>query len=203
MLEKLKNIVKRFFLKKIDVLSSNDILINNKSILVGKRSIIEKLNISIQTEQSEDAMVIIGDDCIIEGQIVIYSRKGKIKIGDRVFIGPNTTLFCYDNISIQDDVLISWGCTLIDTNAHSIVSTKRLTDVLDWKKGNYSKNWDNVISKPISIESNSWIGFNTIVMKGVIIKKSSVIAAGSVVTKSTKPYSIYGGNPAQFLKSTS
>lgn len=202
-MEKLKNIVKRFFLKKIDVLSSNDILINNKSILVGKRSIIEKLNISIQTEQSEDAMVIIGDDCIIEGQIVIYSRKGKIKIGDRVFIGPNTTLFCYDNISIQDDVLISWGCTLIDTNAHSIVSTKRLTDVLDWKKGNYSKNWDNVISKPISIESNSWIGFNTIVMKGVIIKKSSVIAAGSVVTKSTKPYSIYGGNPAQFLKSTS
>jgi acetyltransferase-like isoleucine patch superfamily enzyme len=37
-------------------------------------------------------------------------------------------------------------------------------------------------------------------MSGVKIGKGSVVAAGSVVTKDVKPYSIVGGNPARFIK---
>jgi acetyltransferase-like isoleucine patch superfamily enzyme len=37
-------------------------------------------------------------------------------------------------------------------------------------------------------------------MSGIVIKKGSIIAAGSVVTKDVDPYSIYGGNPAKKIK---
>jgi acetyltransferase-like isoleucine patch superfamily enzyme len=45
-----------------------------------------------------------------------------------------------------------------------------------------------------------WIGFNSIILKGVTIGEGAVIAAGSVVTKDVSPYTIVGGNPAKFLK---
>ena len=45
-----------------------------------------------------------------------------------------------------------------------------------------------------------WIGIGSIVLSGVTIKTGSIIAAGSVVTKNTEAYSIYGGNPAKKIR---
>lgn len=57
------------------------------------------------------------------------------------------------------------------------------------------------ISKgPIIVEDDVWIGANSIILSGVTIAKGSIIAAGSIVTHSTKPYSIVGGVPAKLIK---
>lgn len=57
------------------------------------------------------------------------------------------------------------------------------------------------ISKgPIIVEDDVWIGANSIILSGITIARGTVIAAGSVVTHSTKPYSIVGGAPAKFIR---
>lgn len=144
----------------------------------------------------------IGKDCMLSGKIVLHNNKARVTIGDGVFIGPDTTLFVTDHIRIEQDVMISWGCTLIDTNAHSLHSAERLTDVRDWKKGPAHKNWSVVESSPITIQRSCWIGFNTIITKGVTLAEGTVVGCGSVVTKSTEPFGVYAGNPAQFIKKT-
>jgi acetyltransferase-like isoleucine patch superfamily enzyme len=53
---------------------------------------------------------------------------------------------------------------------------------------------------PIIVEDDVWIGFGSTVLSGVTLGQGSIIAAGSVVVKSTEPYSIYGGNPAKLIR---
>ena len=54
--------------------------------------------------------------------------------------------------------------------------------------------------KDIIIEDDVWIGTGAIILKGVTVGEGAIIAAGAVVTKDVPPYSIYGGNPASFIK---
>ena len=52
----------------------------------------------------------------------------------------------------------------------------------------------------VIIEDDVWIGARSIILPGVKLKKGSVIAAGSIVTKSVDSYAIVGGNPAKLIK---
>lgn len=45
-----------------------------------------------------------------------------------------------------------------------------------------------------------WIGRESIIMPGVKIGDGAIVAAYSVVVKDIPPYTVYGGNPARFIK---
>lgn len=49
----------------------------------------------------------------------------------------------------------------------------------------------------IEIFDNCFIGANSLLMPNITIGPNSIVAAGSIVTKSVKPNSIVGGNPAK------
>jgi acetyltransferase-like isoleucine patch superfamily enzyme len=52
----------------------------------------------------------------------------------------------------------------------------------------------------ITIEDDVWIGANSTVLAGVTIGRHSIVAAGSVVTRSVPPYSVCAGAPAKVVK---
>jgi len=52
----------------------------------------------------------------------------------------------------------------------------------------------------VIIENDVWLGENVTIMSGVKIGNGAVIAANSHVVSCVKPYCIYGGNPAKFIK---
>ena len=56
------------------------------------------------------------------------------------------------------------------------------------------------LGSPITIGDNVWIGGNSVILPGITIGDGAVIAAGSIVTKDVPPNTIYGGNPAKFIK---
>ena len=72
--------------------------------------------------------------------------------------------------------------------------------------GNHDfKSFDNqsVNEQPIIIEKNCWIGAGAIILPGIHLKESTIIGAGSVVTKSFKEGSIIiAGNPAKIIRKT-
>jgi acetyltransferase-like isoleucine patch superfamily enzyme len=57
-----------------------------------------------------------------------------------------------------------------------------------------------IVSKPINIGDDVFIGANCIILKGVNIGNRSVVGAGSVVTKDIPSDEIWGGNPAKCIR---
>jgi acetyltransferase-like isoleucine patch superfamily enzyme len=53
---------------------------------------------------------------------------------------------------------------------------------------------------PVKIADNVWVGMNAVILKGVTIGENSVVAAGSVVTKSVPPNTVVAGNPAVIVR---
>lgn len=155
-------------------------------------------NANINVKYPESSKIIIGDDCLINGNISTESREANIYIGNNVFIG-NTTIFSVINVIIEDDVLISSDCLIQDTDNHSLSRGIRKKDCGDWKERKMQQ-WEFVESKPIKICAGSWIGSKSIILKGVTIGEGAIVGAGSVVTKNVDPYTVVAGNPAKFIK---
>ena len=159
----------------------------------------------------KNTSVTIGKDCIIGCNCIFESTEGKITIGEHSYIGSGNTLVSRNEIDIGSNVMISFGCWIYDHNSHSLNWEDRCTDIdacLQSFKGGLgaggnmylTKNWETVKSAPIKIYDNVWIGFNSIILKGVTIGEGAVIAAGSVVVKDVPPYVVAAGNPAKVVK---
>lgn len=54
----------------------------------------------------------------------------------------------------------------------------------------------------IKINDNCFIGCRSTILPGVEVGENSIIAAGSVITKSVPPNSVYGGVPAKLIMTT-
>lgn len=143
----------------------------------------------------------IGDGSIIEGLITFERTGASITIGNNTFIGGSSNLIASQKIIVGNDIMISWGCTIIDHNGHSLDWCKRKNDVHQWFSG--QKDWQHVDIQPTTIHDKAWIGFNSIILKGVTIGEGAIIGAGSVVTKDVDAYTVVGGNPAKFIKKLS
>ena len=53
---------------------------------------------------------------------------------------------------------------------------------------------------PVIVEDDVLIGANCVILEGVRIGKSAVVAAGSVVTKDVEPGAVVAGSPAKVVK---
>lgn len=111
-----------------------------------------------------------------------------ITIGNNVGMS-STVLWSHKKIVIGNNVRIGGNCILIDTDAHDINYINRRSPATD--RG---------AASPIIIEDDVFIGTNCIILKGVTIGARSIIAAGSIVTKSIPADCIAGGNPAKVIK---
>jgi acetyltransferase-like isoleucine patch superfamily enzyme len=128
-----------------------------------------------------------GSNIIIKGNFSIYTgfhiciNSGATLTLGSGCINNNVTIDCFNCISIGDNVAISRGVTIRDSD-------------------NYSINENEFISAPIVIEDNVWIGLNAIIFKGVHVGRGSEIAAGAIVTRDVPENTLVGGVPTKVIK---
>ncbi|MBO5025211.1 MAG: acyltransferase [Bacteroidaceae bacterium] len=118
---------------------------------------------------------------------VYFGNGEKLELGDHCTLGAN--------VSIPNDTIVG---------AYSMVS--RQVYILH---GNHNfSNPDIPIKlqgsqpdKQTIIEDDVWIGMRSFLTPGRRVRKGSIVAAGSVLTKDFPEYSVIGGNPAKLIKS--
>src|SRR5215469_8630971 len=89
----------------------------------------------------------VGDDTMLECNIVFESPAGEVVIGNNTYIGTSN-IICRSKIEIGDNVFIAWGGYLYDHDSHSIDYRERENDIVqqlkDFRSGNNfiaNKNW--------------------------------------------------------------
>ena len=110
---------------------------------------------------------------------------------------------CGKNIHLEKNVFINSGCHFQDQGGiyigegtfigHNVILATLNHDLNPSTRG-------DMYPKPIHIGKRVWIGSAAVILPGVKIGDNSVIAAGSIVTKDVPENSVYGGNPAKFIK---
>lgn len=118
-----------------------------------------------------------------------------LRLGARLSIGSNTGIsggsFCAANsIVIGSECLIGADVIVTDTDFHAVNPKGR----------RFNDNPNEIAAVPIVIEDNVFIGTRAIILKGVRIGQNSIIAAGSIVTKSIPPNCVAAGAPAKVVK---
>jgi acetyltransferase-like isoleucine patch superfamily enzyme len=119
---------------------------------------------------------------IMRGTIIHGSNM--LTIGDRVKIGEYCHIWANEGLSVGNDSLIAAHCTLT-TLTH------------DPDAALYNK---SLISKPIVIGQNVWMGYGVRVLPGINIGDNSIIAAGSVITKNIPNNCLVAGVPAKVIR---
>ena len=105
------------------------------------------------------------------------------KIGKNVFINFDCVFLDLGGITIEENVLIAPKVSLL-TEAHPLEPQNR----------------HSLITKPILIKKNVWIGAGAIILQGVTIGENSIVAAGAVVSKDVPDNVVVGGIPSKILK---
>ena len=123
----------------------------------------------------------VGNGVVIKPGVCI-KFPWKLTLGNDCWIGENVWIDNLDGVSIGSNSCVSQGVYLC-TGSH------------DWSKSTF-----DLITKPIVIGEQAWVGAFCRVAPGVTVASGSVCAMGSVVTKSTGEWEIWAGNPCQKLK---
>jgi acetyltransferase-like isoleucine patch superfamily enzyme len=164
---------------------------------VHDKSILILPSANIMNVRKTASRIKIGKATVVGGEVEVMNHGGEIEIGDSCFIGVRTHISSAASIKIGHRVLISYGVNIYDNISHSLSAVERHQHFIDIFTTGHPRVLDNVAAKPIVIEDDVWIGFDSTVLKGVRIGKGAIIGACSMVTHDVEPYAILVGNPAR------
>ena len=116
---------------------------------------------------------------------IYFGDGNNVVIGNNCQINDNIRL---DNVKIGNNVMIARDTVFIG-KSHN------------FDDFNTPMNEQGFVElKQTVVENDVWIGLRAIIMPGVEIKSGSIIAAGTVLTKSTVKNGIYAGIPGKLIR---
>jgi virginiamycin A acetyltransferase len=113
---------------------------------------------------------------------------GDIIIGTDCVINSGCVFYSGNGIRIGNRVAIAANCTLAPANHEYNDKNKPI------RSQGFKPSKGGIV-----IENDAWVGANSVLLDGSILREGCIIAAGSLIRGEIPPFSIYGGNPAQLI----
>jgi len=157
---------------------------------MGFKSIGENIKISDKASIYDCEQIEIGDNSRIDDFCVI---SGNIKIGKNVHITPMCLVAGGEKgITFEDYTTIAYG-TQIFTQSDDYSGQTMTNSTIPTK-------YKNEFKKEVIIKKYSIIGAGSVIMPGSILEEGTSVGAMSLIKSQTEPWSIYVGAPAKRLK---
>lgn len=149
-----------------------------------------------------EGMTVGKESSIYKGCMFDVGVNGHVSIGDYSLL-HGIWMICDSQISIGNYALISWNVVFMDTYRVTKNPVQRRKELMRVPFNSSRRADMKLPGKPIEIEDNVWIGFDSCILPGVTIGEGSIIGARSVVFDNVPPYTIMAGNPARFIRKIS
>ncbi len=120
------------------------------------------------------------------GVVLDLPRTGQFIVEDDVLIGHYSIVNATRRIRIGSDTLIAEHCSIRDADHGTAVTPATRRQPL--------------VSDPVDIGPNVWIGRGAAVLRGSSIGEGAVIGANSVVKGQLQAYAVYVGSPAKRVR---
>ena len=143
-------------------------------------------NVIMRANTKASTGIELGKGVSINDAVVINANRGRVILGDRSWLGPFCLVYGNGGVTIGRNVLVA-GHSSINTVSHSA------------ERCDIPINDQPVVTDPVVIEDDVWIGLNAVILQGVTIGQGSIVGAGAVVNKSIPAWSIAGGVPARII----
>lgn len=133
---------------------------------------------------------IVGCVGLTTGRLCRFDLDGIKKtlfIGKNCEMGDMTHIVAHSKVKIGNNVLIASKCFISDTNHGEYKRDQQ-------DSPHTPPNKRKLISKPVKIGNNVWIGENVVILAGAEIGDGCIIGANSIVSKHIKDNSMVIGN---------
>jgi acetyltransferase-like isoleucine patch superfamily enzyme len=167
-----------------------------ENIRLGTDCYLERRDSFGQFRSRRDSGIVLGDRVrVLAWTTFNVEPTGCLWIGDDTqLIGP--VFMCAGKISIGARCVLSYNVTIADCDFHPLDVEQRRSDAIaNSPQGDRSAR-PPLVTKPVVIEDDVWVGIGAIVLKGVHVGKGAMIAAGAVVSRDVPAGSLAAGNPA-------
>ena len=169
-------------------------------VRVGQGCFLERCGSFERVRSKRDPAVVIGD------RVRVYTwttfnvePSGYVEIGDEsVLVGG--VFMCAAHIHVGRRVIISYNVTIADSDFHPIDPALRKLDTIATAPGGDLASRPPLVTSPVRIDDDAWIGIGAIILKGVHIGRGARVEAGAVVTRSVPDGTIVTGNPARVVE---
>lgn len=172
-------------------------------------SIGDNVIISRKASIQNSRLITLEDGAWIEDHAIVSADGGKIKLGKKTHLMPYSILKAMNgDISFGEYCTVNPFCVIYGMSGGLEIgnAVRIATQTVIIPANHIFDDPDKDIrlqgieSNGIKIEDDVWLGAGVRVLDGVTIKKGSVVAAGSVVTKDISEFSVVGGVPARVIK---
>lgn len=157
-----------------------------KRLLVWNRGVRGKFGIFIRYILIKSIVPTTGDNVAIDSGVIILKPEN-LRLGSNISINPNCYIDATGGGGIGNNVSIATG-TIIITTSHT------------WEEESIPIKYNPVVSKPVEICDDVWIGCGVRIIGECIINSRSIVAAGAVVKGVVPSHTIVGGVPARVIK---
>lgn len=104
----------------------------------------------------------------------------RLIIGEDVTINYGVSFGCTGQITVGDRCQFGPYAMIIDSQFHDIHDRSR-----------------RPAARPVTLESDVWVGSRASIMPGVTIGRGAVVGTGAVVTRDVEPFTVVAGVPAK------
>jgi acetyltransferase-like isoleucine patch superfamily enzyme len=142
-------------------------------------------------ESSRGSRLTIGELAFVDAFVAIkfVGGSGDVTIGDETYLNAGTVIYSGNGVTLGSCVMVAANCTFAATN-HEF---ERRDVPMIRQRFRPSKGG-------ILVEDDVWIGANSVILDGAILRRGCIVGANSVVGGELPPFSINVGAPARFVR---